>query len=125
LITPEKKIKIVFMKIVFDQISIDELKSMADSTFGSFVKAVIDVEREIIVVDGELHSDEERYLLENGSDQSSLWGINIYPDKVSEDWIEFDSLINIKPWMNNRGRGIDNPTLREKITEIVRKRIKI
>jgi len=113
------------MKIVFDQISIDELKSMADSTFGSFVKAVIDVEREIIVVDGELHSDEERYLLENGSDQSSLWGINIYPDKVSEDWIEFDSLINIKPWMNNRGRGIDNPTLREKITEIVRKRIKI
>ena len=51
-------------------------------------------------------------------------GINIYPDKVSKDWIEFDSLINIKPWMNNRGRGIDDPSLKEKIKEIVEKRVK-
>lgn len=113
------------MKIVYDQISIDELKLMAYNSFGSLVKAVVDVEREIIVVDGELHSDEEGYLLENGSKQSNLWGINIYPDKVSEDWVEFDSLINLRPWMNNRSRGIDDPVLKEKIREIVRKRIKL
>ena len=61
------------MKIVYNKISIEELKSMAENTFGSLVKAVVDVEREIIAVDGELHSDEESYLLENGSKQSNLW----------------------------------------------------
>jgi len=122
--TVKNKTKILNMKIVYNKISIEELKSMAENTFGSLVKAVVDVEREIIVVDGELHSDEESYLLENGSKQSILWGINIYPDKVSKDWIEFDSLINIKPWMNNRGRGIDDPSLKEKIKEIVEKRVK-
>ncbi len=49
-----------------------------------------------MVVGGELHADEEQWLLENGS-QADLWGINLYPAETSDDWIEFDSMINIRP----------------------------
>ena len=48
------------MKIVRDKISIEELKKLAESMFGDFVKAVVDVEKKIMAVGGELHADEER-----------------------------------------------------------------
>ena len=94
---------------------------MADNLFGNLVKAVVDVQREIIVVDAELHADEESLLLENGSKQENLWGINLYPefDKSSEEFIEFDSMINLRPSRNNRSRGVDDPIIREKIIAVV------
>lgn len=107
------------MKIINTTLSLDELKTMARNRFGNLVKAVVDVEREIMAVDGELHSDEEALLLENGSLQRNLWGINIYPELEEKDWIEFDSIINIRPSQGNRSRGVDDPALREKIIKIV------
>jgi len=107
------------MKIVRDKIKLFELKNMAQDMFGNMVKAVIDVERGLMAVDGELHSDEEEALLEDGSMQENLWGINIYPDKSGDDFIEFDSMINIKPSQNNRSRGIDDLKIREKVIKIV------
>jgi hypothetical protein len=68
---------------------------------------------------GELHSDEEALLIENGSEQKNLWGINIYPEIKDENWIEFDSMINLRPSQGNRSRGVDNPEIRKKIIEIV------
>lgn len=68
------------MKIIDSPISPGELKIMAEGRFGNLVKAVVDVERKIMAVDGELHADEEALLLENGSLQENLWGINIYPE---------------------------------------------
>ena len=72
-----------------------ELKKMAESRFGNMVKAVVDIRRKIMAVDAELHSDEEALLLEDGSCQVDLWGINIYPefDKNDSDFVEFDSMI--------------------------------
>ena len=107
------------MKIIDTALSLEELKTMARNRFGDLVKAVVDVEREIMAVDGELHSDEEALLLENGSLQSDLWGINIYPELEKKDWIEFDSIINIRPSQGNRSRGVDDPALKEKIIRIV------
>jgi hypothetical protein len=108
------------MKLVKDIISIDELKEMAQKMFGNLVKAVVDVGKEIIVVDGELHSDEEAFLLEKDSKQENLWGINLYPDLFGKDgWIEFDSMINLRPSQGNRTRGVDDPKIREKIIKIV------
>lgn len=107
------------MKIVEHPISLDELKRMAVVLFGNLVKAVVDVERRIIALDGELHADEEAVLLENGSRQESLWGINIYPELEAPDRIEFDSLINIRPSQGNRSRSVDDPAVREKIIQIV------
>lgn len=111
------------MKIIDAPISLDDLKAMAQSGFGNLVKAVVDVEREIMAVDGELHADEEALLLENGSFQKSLWGINIYPDMEGPDRIEFDSMINIRPSQGNRSRGVDNSMIKDKILQIVNKLI--
>ncbi|HDQ99019.1 MAG TPA: hypothetical protein ENN51_01850 [candidate division WOR-3 bacterium] len=107
------------MTIVREGISLAELDAMAGRTFGSMVKAVVDVERGIIAVDAELHSDEEAALLEDGSEQGNLWGINLYPGVAGEDWIEFDSLINIRPWQDNRTRGVADPELRDRIRQVV------
>ncbi|MBI4743320.1 MAG: hypothetical protein HY776_00545 [Actinobacteria bacterium] len=111
------------MKIIKDKISITELRSIAQEIFGNLVKAVADVEKEMMVVGGELHSDEEALLIENGSKQQDLWGINLYPEIDSDDWIEFDSMINLKPSQGNRSRGIDNPEIKERIIEIVNRLI--
>ena len=109
------------MKIVTEAITTKELQDMAAGMFGNFIKAVVDVEKEIIAIDGELHADEEALLLKNGSRQENLWGINIYPDLPKGDRIEFDSMINLKPSQGNRARNVDDPKIRSKIIEIVNK----
>jgi hypothetical protein len=109
------------MRIIEENISIPELNELAEEYFGDFVKAVVDIEREIAVFGGELHSDEESMLLQNGSLQKDLWGINIYPGLPREKWIEFDSMINIRPRQNNRSRGIEDPLIQKKIIDIINK----
>ena len=80
------------MKIV-DKISLSELNDMASKMYGTLVKAVVDINKEVLVVDAELHADQEKHLLENGSSQTDLWGINLYPeDYGTDDFIEFDSI---------------------------------
>lgn len=112
------------MKIIDKSITLDELKIMASNRFGDLVKVVVDVKKEIMAVDGELHADEEALLLEHGSQQADLWGINIYPELDDKDRIEFDSIINIRPSQGNRSRGVDDPVIKEKIYKIIRKLVK-
>jgi len=110
------------MKIVKVNISVDELWEMAENMFVNLVKAVVDIEKEIMAVDAELHSDEEQILLENGSTQNNLWGINLYPEKFGTDnFVEFDSMINLRPSQNNRTRGVDDPRVQDLIKNIVDK----
>lgn len=101
--------------------SVAELKAMAKKMFGNLVKAVVDVQQRTIAVDAELHADEESLLLENGSKQGDVWGINIYPDmpRQGPDFIEFDSMINLRPSQNNRSRGVENKEIRDRIVSIV------
>ncbi len=112
------------MKIIIDKITIEELAGMSKKMFGNLVKAVVDVEKEIMAVDGELHSDEQELLIEKGSQYGNLWGINIYPEIKNENWIEFDSLINLKPALGHRTRSVENQEIREKIIKIVNKLVK-
>lgn len=112
------------MKIIEDKILLEELKEIAKNRFGNLVKAVVDIKRKIMAIDGELHADEEALLLEYGSKQEDLWGINIYPEASQNNFIEFDSLINIRPSQGNQIRGIDNPKIREEILAIVNRLIK-
>ena len=111
------------MKTVENNISIKELKDMSSKMFGNLVKAVVDIEKGILVVDAELHSDQEAYLLQLGSKQENLWGINIYPDLGKEERIEFDSMINLRPSQNNNSRGVDNEEIQKKILDIVNSKI--
>lgn len=112
------------MKIVTGEITIDELKKMSADLFGDMVKVVVDVERELIAIDAELHSDLEALLLNNGSKQKDLWGINIYPEQGLDEFVEFDSMINLRPRQGNKSRGIEDKALRSKIIGIVTKKVK-
>lgn len=112
------------MKIVTGTIAIDEIKKMAASLFGDMVKAVVDVDRGIVAVDAELHSDLEALLLDDGSKQKNLWGINIYPEQGEDEFVEFDSMINLRPSQGNKSRGVEDKALRSKIIGIVAKTVK-
>jgi Protein of unknown function (DUF5674) len=107
------------MRIISAPMPIAELKAMAEGRFGDMVKAVVDIERGIMAVDAELHADEEALLLENGSLQNNLWGINIYPELGAADRIEFDSMINIRPSQGNRSRSVEDSAVRAVVTSIV------
>ncbi len=109
------------MKLVDTKISLQELKQMAQRKFGGIVKAVVDIEKEVMVVDGDMHADEEKYLLDTGSNQNNLWGINLYPEETGNNFIEFDSLINIRPSLNNLSRNVEDEKIKEKIIKIVEK----
>ena len=101
------------IRIVRDPISRDELSEIAKQQFGEMVKAVVDVEQGIMAIAGELHSDEEAVLLDQGSAQRPLWGINLYPGKAPNEWIEFDSMINVRPSGGNRSRHVESSEVRE------------
>ena len=111
------------MKIITQVLTLSELNKMANM-FGGMVKAVVDVDRKLIAVDAELHSDLEALLLENGSKQKSLWGINLYPEMQGDDLIEFDSMINMRPSQGNKSRGVDDESTTKKIIEIITEKIK-
>ena len=112
------------MKIIKETLTLKELNEMAAGLFGSLVKAVVDVEKEIVAVDAPLHADLEALLLQDGSKQKNLWGINFYPEMSGDDFVEFDSMINLRPTENNMSRGVDDPQIRKRILEVVQKRIR-
>lgn len=107
------------MKILSHPIKHSDLSDMLPSYFGDMIKAVVDVKQGILGLDAELHADIEKELLAQGSTQADLWGINLYPELEDEDFIEFDSLINIRPHQGNRSRDVQDPALRKQIIDIV------
>ena len=108
------------VEIIREAVGLEHLRALAEGLFGDLVKVVVDVERGIMVIAGELHADEEALLLDDGSTQASLWGINLYPaEHGTPGWIEFDSMINVRPRQGNRTRSVDDPEIRRTITTIV------
>lgn len=107
-------------KILAEPIKKEDLKPLSLKMEPNIVKAVCDIEKEIIAIDAPMHIDLRDILIENGSEPKNLWGINIYPDKSGDDMVEFDSMINIRP-LTNRSRGIEDKEIREKIISIVSK----
>lgn len=111
--------------IVKDFIKKDELGNIAAAEFGDVIKAAVDLKQNIMALGGELHADEEAKLIEeHGSKREDLWGINLYPKKTGAEWIEFDSMINIKPQYGNSSRGVENEETRIKIISLVNKLVK-
>jgi len=105
---------------IVDKITLGELNIMSEKMSEPLVKGVVDVVLNLLVVDADMHSDQELFLLESESKQEDLWGINLWPDNYgTDDFIEFDSMINLRPWQNNRSRGVEDEKTRKKIAEIV------
>jgi len=105
-----------------DKISIAELSAMAEKMYGNLVKADVDIVKNIIVVDMGMHADGEAYLMEHDSNQNDLWGINLHPaDYGTDDFIEFDSMINIRPSQGNASKDVLDPNIRQQIIALVQK----
>lgn len=114
------------MEIISKKISRDELNKMDSGYFEDKIKAVVDIEKQIIGVDAELHADIKGALIEEGSELRNLWGINFLADEDEiEEFVKFDSLINIHPKQNNRSRDVEDENIRNKILEAVEKWIEI
>ncbi len=112
-------------KIVKENITLEELRTLAHEQYGDLIKAVVDVAHGIMGVGGELHVDIQSLLIDQaGSQGDTTWGINLYLDKTGDDFIEFDSMVNLKPLLGNRTRGVEDESVRTAIREIVAKRIK-
>jgi Protein of unknown function (DUF5674) len=107
------------IQIVSASITLDALRGIAQEQFGDFVKAVVDVEQGIMAVGGELHADAEAILLDQGSRQAALWGINVYPEQEAADRIDFDAMINVRPSQGNRSRSVEDPSIQQRIRDIV------
>jgi hypothetical protein len=107
------------IQIVDTPIALDELRRLAVQQFGDFVKAVVDLQRGLMAIGGELHADEEALLLQEGSRQADVWGINLYPDRPLAEFVEFDSMINVRPSRGNRSRGVEDAAVRQQIQAIV------
>lgn len=102
-----------------DPVSLDELRQIAKARFGDMVKAVVDLRRGVMLLDADLHADQEAELLAEGSAQQDVWGINLYPGLPESEWLEFDSMINLRPSFGNRSRGVDDQPTREAIARLV------
>jgi len=112
-------------RIVKDAITRAELRALAHEQYGDIIKAVVDVNTGVVGVGGELHVDIQSILIEKeGGRGDTTWGINLYLDKTGDDFIEFDSMINLKPALGNKTRGVEDETIRQKIREIVDRVVK-
>ncbi len=104
--------------IVDQRLDSSELARLVALFFGDMVKYVVDVDRRMAAVGGQLHADAEQLLLAAGSQQASLWGANYYPGRDQEDCIEYTALINIRPAHGNRSMLIADPAIRQRVREI-------
>ena len=119
-LNPNFFVNLQFMEIITAPISAEHLSEIAPEFYDDMVKAVVDVDKNILAISAEFHADLEQQLIQEGSEQESLWGINLYPGVEGEDFIEFDSIINISPRRGNRSRDVENPAIRERIRNIVK-----
>lgn len=108
------------IRIVREKLSRAELQKIAAERFGDLVKAAVDIEQEVIALGAELHADAEAELIgKEGSRRENVWGINLYPAETGDAFLEFDSMINLKPASGNRTRGVEDEAVRKKIRTIV------
>jgi len=106
------------LRIIDEPVTRRQLSSLAPE-LGDMIKAVVDVERGVMAIGGEMHADAEAALLDDGSRQADLWGINLYPAEAGLEWLEFDSMINVRPSRGNRSRDVEDPVVREAIRQLV------
>jgi hypothetical protein len=114
----------VILIVTTGGISLQQVSELSARGFGDMVKAVVDVRLQVMALGGELHADEEQVLLDRGSAQEDLWGINIYPELAPDERVEFDALINIRPSQGNRSRGVEDGSVRSRILDIVARMIR-
>ncbi len=114
-------LKLFNMRIIQERIPLVKIWEERETSFEEMVKIVVDIDRDLLAVDAEMHADLEQLLIQDGSQLQNLWGANIYPLRDKEMQLEYTSLINIRPAMGNRSMEVLDFKIREKISSIVDK----
>ena len=112
------------IKIITKPIARKEALGIVEKFYKDMIKCVVDIDKEIIALGGEYHIDANMFLIEQGSLQPALWGFNLYPGREGENWIEYTSLINIRPNAKNRTMTVEDKIIRGKMKEIIESLIK-
>ena len=113
------------IQIINRSISKIELTELAKEYYEDLIKGVVDIERKIVALGGEMHADAEEVLLKNGSKQSDLWGFNILLNKPREECLMYESFINIRPRDNNKALEVSDPAVREKMKSIILEKVSL
>ncbi|MBI4155786.1 MAG: hypothetical protein HY507_00965 [Candidatus Zambryskibacteria bacterium] len=109
--------------IISDTITIDELKKIAKEFYVTMIKGVVDIKKEVIAFGGQYHIDANAVLTEKGSQQQDVWGFNVNFIKPKEEWIEYNSLINIRPLQENYDMEVLDEDIRRKMKKIINSKI--
>mgnify|MGYP001577282099 CR=1 FL=1 len=109
--------------IISGNLSRAQLHEIARERYGDMVKAVVDLKKGIMSLGPEMHADAETELIEKGSMREDLWGINLYPAETGDSFLEFDSMINIRPLQGNRTRGVEDENIRNQIKALIARMI--
>ncbi len=80
-----------------------------------YIKTAVDLRLQCLAGGGEMHSDCEDLLLENGSQQCDIWGASWNP--LSQD-IFYESMINLRP-KQNRAMEILDSRIREQVKVVI------
>ena len=109
--------------IVEGEISLEKLKELAKKFYGDMIKGVVDIEKEIVAFGGEYHIDANTLITENGSEQKNVWGFNVHFNRPRDFWIEYNSLINIRPLAKNNHTDVQDNSIKEKMKQIINSKI--
>ncbi|MEK7601293.1 MAG: DUF5674 family protein [Patescibacteria group bacterium] len=107
------------IRIIETTISLNGLRDVAEEFYGDMVKGAVDIGKGIAAFGGEYHIDASNLLVEHGSRQGDIWGFNILLDQSRETWIEYTSLINIRPQAGNRGMEVMDAKVRDRMKKIL------
>ena len=113
------------IQIIKQSISKNDLRDLAKEFYEDLIKGVVDIERGLIALGGEMHADAEEVLIKDGSKQSNLWGFNILLNKDKEECLIYESFINIRPRDNNRDLEVKSPEIREKMRRIIFEKVQL
>ncbi len=111
------------IRILSEPIGRDEAREIGKPWYQELVKGVVDIDQGLIALGGEYHMDANVILIANGSKQSNVWGFNIYPDQTGDDFIEYTSLINIRPAVGNRTMVVEDEGIRNAMRDIIERLI--
>lgn len=99
----------------------EEVEKVAED-LDKYIKVVIDVKRNILAAGGIRHVEAEQILISQGSNQKDLWGGGL---DLMTGSMDYDSMINIRPHDNNSSREVLSQEIRQKMTELINKILKV
>jgi hypothetical protein len=92
----------------------------ASEDLKGYIKFVVDIDNGNLTIGGDRHYEGEQLLLENGSQQSNVWGGGYDLNSKVKD---YDSIVNIRPRDNNPSREVLDMNTRKDIDNILNEKL--